>query len=643
MKGISPMIALVIIIGLVAGIGAIFYTWSSGMIKLQASKVRGQSEKIISWSMENLEPKVVKGNEIDLVAANPPEGYSVLGYKLWIDGKEYQILNKSWGAGIVIQLNQTIPPGKRRFDFTTTTGRPWTFIIDIKPYWFNSTWKYRKGIVINNANSSIDYQEYPLLVILDTSKLISEGKMNPDCSDIRFADETGHPLNYWIEYGCNTTETKIWVKVPRIKAYSTPSIYFYYGNPSASSKSNTTKVFPDLLAYWDFDEGEGNTLHDYVNGYNGTIYFHTRQLVNDMNSLDYWSGNNISLDSDTRIEGSSIKIEDAPAEGEVYTVVYNPPGTWDWSGKDMLSFYDKCNISGGSNFGIKRVYIYDASGNWAYWNIGFYYSSWSERDFYFGSYSGHSATLPDLSQIDYIKFEFNASTTDPFKVWIDYLEVREPSLVNWTKGIEGDAIHFNSDNFDDYVVGPISSKVTGIGYRVSFEVWIRPDDEFPSKGSLVRGYGYSPIVCFNDHWHPCAGVYYVDTSSSWGYCGDATADYFRWWASYYNRYFGMGPSYYSSPGWMHVVWIMNILDSNHTRWLVYENDTLEGNQTSEWDFALTQDETYFHIADRNAWWGQFFKGIVDEVRIWNRELTLQEIKQFTYGPPKIILSPEEVV
>jgi len=63
--------------------------------------------------------------------------------------------------------------------------------------------------------------------------------MRSDCGDIRFTDSDATTLlNYWIESGCNSASTKIWVKVPSIPASSTKTIYVYYGNPSATSASN---------------------------------------------------------------------------------------------------------------------------------------------------------------------------------------------------------------------------------------------------------------------------------------------------------------------------------------------------------------------------------------------------------------------
>jgi len=114
-----------------------------------------------------------------------------------------------------------------------------------------SGWQYRRPITINNPGSALN--DYQVLVNLDTAGLISAGKMRSDCGDIRFTDGDGATLlNYWIESGCNSANTKIWVKVPSIPASSTKTIYVYYGNPSATSQSNGRATF---MFFDDFSSG----------------------------------------------------------------------------------------------------------------------------------------------------------------------------------------------------------------------------------------------------------------------------------------------------------------------------------------------------------------------------------------------------
>jgi hypothetical protein len=98
--------------------------------------------------------------------------------------------------------------------------------------------RYRDSYTIEN-NSGSELSEYQVLVQVDTASLISAGRMRSDGGDIRFKDTAGNYLPYWIEAdywgigfgGINTSNTRIWVRVPSVPAgYST--IYMYYGNDS---------------------------------------------------------------------------------------------------------------------------------------------------------------------------------------------------------------------------------------------------------------------------------------------------------------------------------------------------------------------------------------------------------------------------
>jgi len=107
----------------------------------------------------------------------------------------------------------------------------------------NQGFNYYREITIKE-NSGIDLKNYQIMISLDTASLIAAGKMRGDCGDIRFFDDTGKTLNYYIEPGtCNTPSTRIWINVPLIPASSTKKIYLVYGNPSALLQSDPNSVF----------------------------------------------------------------------------------------------------------------------------------------------------------------------------------------------------------------------------------------------------------------------------------------------------------------------------------------------------------------------------------------------------------------
>jgi len=117
------------------------------------------------------------------------------------------------------------------------------------------SFKYRRQITINNSQNSNNLTDFQISITLDTQSLISAGKMRSDCGDIRFFDSDGQTsLNYWLESGCNTNTTKIWIKVPSIPANSSKIIYIYYGNQNATSSSSGDNTF--LF----FDDFNGTSL-----------------------------------------------------------------------------------------------------------------------------------------------------------------------------------------------------------------------------------------------------------------------------------------------------------------------------------------------------------------------------------------------
>ena len=119
--------------------------------------------------------------------------------------------------------------------------------------WYDDTFAYRQTVAIANAGTAqIDFQ---VAITLNTSALVTAGKMQNDCDDIRITDINGKPLPYWIDpsFDCNTTTTRIWTKIPTIGTTGN-TVYLYYGNPSAISMQNGNNVF-DF-----FDDFSSSTL-----------------------------------------------------------------------------------------------------------------------------------------------------------------------------------------------------------------------------------------------------------------------------------------------------------------------------------------------------------------------------------------------
>lgn len=142
-------------------------------------------------------------------------------------------------------------------------GLPVAFFTFKKPAksqaaWFDAAWGFRQRVDIANTSGS-NQTDFQVNISTDSASLIAAGKMQTNCNDIRFTDQGGKLLPHWVEPStCNTSATKIWVKVPNIST-STTSLYFYYGNPTATAAPyKTTDVFirdmPSAAVSWPLDD-----------------------------------------------------------------------------------------------------------------------------------------------------------------------------------------------------------------------------------------------------------------------------------------------------------------------------------------------------------------------------------------------------
>ena len=127
-------------------------------------------------------------------------------------------------------------------------------------------WKYQCEIVIQE-NSGKTLTDYQLIIELDGDDFPIEAQS--DGADIRFTDEIGEELNYWMEeFDSSNKNAKIWVKVPKLPANKEAKITMWYGNPSAESVS------------------EGDTVFDFFDGFSGTALDANKWNEDAVNNID---------------------------------------------------------------------------------------------------------------------------------------------------------------------------------------------------------------------------------------------------------------------------------------------------------------------------------------------------------------------
>ena len=127
--------------------------------------------------------------------------------------------------------------------------------VQLTQSWYDDAWHYRKEANITGLGQR--QEEYVINLTLDTASLIAAGKMRSDCSDLRAVDQANDELRFYVQespgISCGTTTTSVLVKAPYLNKEQDNIIYLYYGNPSATSASDSAGVFnysePRIIGY----------------------------------------------------------------------------------------------------------------------------------------------------------------------------------------------------------------------------------------------------------------------------------------------------------------------------------------------------------------------------------------------------------
>jgi len=194
--------------------------------------------------------------------------------------------------------------------------------------WWDDSWMYRKTIEITNSGSA--QTDFQVQVTADTATLISAGKMQSDCNDIRFTNINGKVLDQWLKEGCNTSSTEIWIKVPSIPT-SGATVYLYYGNPGAPAKADLDQIFDTNIAQsWEFNtdddnEGWGNSRNNM-----STPSVSSGIWSSSITGTDpfFYSSSGLSVDASTRkYIFVKYRITSGNTNGGVFWIT-NLDGTW---------------------------------------------------------------------------------------------------------------------------------------------------------------------------------------------------------------------------------------------------------------------------------------------------------------------------
>ncbi len=227
----------------------------------------------------------------------------------------YNITGILWCAGGCI-TDETVPVSVQIEIIPESAAEPW----------WNDSWNYRKQVAITN-NVSTTLYDYSMNITLNTAELISQGKMQSDCGDIRII-ENGAEINYGIK-NPNSASTEIYFIANDLIAGDNNDIYIYYGNPEADN--GFVENWKDAFYIWydDFDSDRG--WYDYWN--NGVSYtisdgyltIHFSPYTN--GAIAPLDGSSFPMDSRVGIktEAKMTVLNCRLCQGEIRLA---PPGGW---------------------------------------------------------------------------------------------------------------------------------------------------------------------------------------------------------------------------------------------------------------------------------------------------------------------------
>ena len=131
-------------------------------------------------------------------------------------------------------------------------------VVEWRSDWDAVGWYYRQAVTITN-NTATDLTDFQVKLILDGSNVGANFDWSRQGADLRFYDENGNKLSYYVESWDETNkQAVVWVKVLSIGANSSTNIKMYYGNSQATSESDPTQVFD---FFDDFEVWEGWTQY----------------------------------------------------------------------------------------------------------------------------------------------------------------------------------------------------------------------------------------------------------------------------------------------------------------------------------------------------------------------------------------------
>ncbi|MHA2246150.1 MAG: DUF2341 domain-containing protein [Candidatus Hodarchaeales archaeon] len=237
--------------------------------------------------------------------------------------------------------------------------------------WGDSSFQYRKDIIIDCSKVPADLTDFPVLVVLFDDSLRFHAQVDGD--DILFRDSSNNTLDHEIEhfdvtYNGSHAFLVAWIRIPVLSSDVNTTISMYYGNSTIGSQENATGVWgDDYVGVWHLDTDLTGSSSNSIDGTNQGSLDEIGKIgrarrfdgIDDYVSLGVWDpgigSGDYSISAwvllDTPFNSSSS--ESMPIFGhyeyESYDMAFTFAGQDNSHGSDG-SLYTKVEGIGGSNF-----------------------------------------------------------------------------------------------------------------------------------------------------------------------------------------------------------------------------------------------------------------------------------------------------
>ncbi len=270
-RGISPVIAVILIVMLVITAVGITYLWIDNVLKQQKEEVsRTLATDVKLFALSCFEND--KSDSIRIGLSNNGETQ--------LDMSKVDIHIRDVTSSQLVTVKKNLDWSEKDFsapkseDIVSVTfnntfedrGEPYVVQLTFpqtelsvqrrcttQPGSDKKTVYYRNITIVHSGQPLSNYQ---VRLQLNTKDLIQSGKLHGDCTNLAIRTNDGNTIPYWIDTpSCNTPQTAIWTKVPNISSGNT-TLRLEYGDIDSIGESgeNTFLFFDDFETYGSWED-----------------------------------------------------------------------------------------------------------------------------------------------------------------------------------------------------------------------------------------------------------------------------------------------------------------------------------------------------------------------------------------------------